>query len=102
MFATHRGKRWLVPETKQLQMRTACIHSLSLKLHGHCFPALPFILPISSFLGFEWLVRYFQTCVYKMVVVTYRGSYNNNMVYYPLSQGVVTGDEDRDVSTASF
>ena len=76
-------------------------------LHPFTFPqaswtlfSLPFILPISSFLGFEWLLRYFQTCVYKMVVVAYRGSYNNNMVYYPMSQGVVTGDEDRDVSTA--
>ena len=32
MFAAHRGKRWLVRKTKQLQMPTACVHSLSLKL----------------------------------------------------------------------
>ena len=92
-------KRGLVRKTKQLQMPTACVHSLSLKLPVHCFPyhtivqiQYSFIISISSFLGFdhEWLLRYFQKRVYEKAVVIYRGSYNNNEVYYHLSHGVVT------------
>ena len=43
---------------------------------------------------------YTTDVVVKNIVVLYRGSYNDNLVYYRFSYDVVSRDVGRDVSTA--